>query len=59
MNPINVKKQADKDIVRLEQELSEKICSKVNIQHSNKGKGKLVIHYHSVDELEGILERIK
>ena len=56
---IPVKQEADKDIVRLEQELTEKICSKVNIQHSNKGKGKLVIHYHSVDELEGILERIK
>jgi ParB family chromosome partitioning protein len=52
-------KQPDRDIVRLEQELTEKICSKVNIQHTSKGKGKLVIHYHSVDELEGILERIK
>jgi ParB family chromosome partitioning protein len=52
-------KETDKDIIRLEQELTEKLCSKVNIQHSTKGKGKLVIHYHSVDELDGILERIK
>lgn len=57
--PATAVKHVDKDIVRLEEELTEKICSKVNIQHSSKGKGKLVIHYHSVDELEGILERIK
>ena len=46
------------DIVRLEDDLSSKIGAKVEIQHRNK-KGKLVIHYHSLDELDGILERIK
>jgi ParB family chromosome partitioning protein len=57
---IEVKKpQADKDIQRLETELTEKLCSVVNIQHGKKGKGKLIINYHSVDELEGILNRIK
>jgi len=53
------KNQPDSDIIRLEQELSEKLCSNVSIQHSKKGKGKLVINYHSVDELDGILSRIK
>ncbi len=52
-------KEADKDILRLEQELTEKICAEVKIQHGSKGKGKLVISYHSVDELDGILSRIK
>lgn len=47
------------DIKHLEQQLTEKLCAQVEIQHSNKGKGKLVIHYHGSDELEGILERIK
>lgn len=51
--------QPDTDILRLEQELSEKLCSTVSIQHTKKGKGKLVINYHSVDELDGILSRIK
>lgn len=54
-----VQQQKDSDIARLEQELSEKLCSQVTIQHSPKGKGKLVIDYHSVDELDGILSRIK
>lgn len=51
--------QADKDIERLENQLSEKLCSQVKIQHTKKGKGKLIINYHSVDELDGILARIK
>ncbi|VAW34858.1 Chromosome (plasmid) partitioning protein ParB [hydrothermal vent metagenome] len=57
--PEAVQKPIDKDIQRLELELAEKLCSQVTIQHSKKGKGKLVINYHSVDELEGILAKIK
>jgi len=53
------KKTIDTDIQRLEHELTEKLCSEVKIQHSKKGKGKLIINYHSVDELDGILARIK
>lgn len=47
------------DIKRVEQQLSEKLCTTVQLQHQSKGKGKLVIHYHNNDELEGILQRIK
>ena len=50
-------KQAD--IRHLEQQLTEKLCAQVDIQHTDKGKGKLVIHYHNSDELDGILKRIK
>jgi ParB family chromosome partitioning protein len=57
--PLPSKKTIDTDIQRLEQELTEKLCSEVKIQHSKKGKGKLIINYHSVDELDGILARIK
>jgi ParB family chromosome partitioning protein len=31
----------------------------VQIQHSAKGKGRLVVGYNSLDELEGILAHIK
>ncbi len=55
----STKPQVDSDIVRLETELTEKLCSQVKIQHSKQGKGKLIISYHSVDELDGILARIK
>ena len=52
------------DVLRLENDLSTRIGAQVSIQpRAAKGegakKGKLVIHYHSLDELDGILERIK
>jgi ParB family chromosome partitioning protein len=49
----------DADIVALERELTEKLAARVNIQHGRGGRGKLVIAYHSLDELEGILQRIR
>lgn len=52
-------KKVDPDIRRLEQDLGDKIGARVAIQHGSKGKGKLVIQYNSLDELDGILEHIK
>lgn len=49
----------DPDIVALERELAEKLAAKVSVQHGRGGRGKLVIAYHSLEELEGILERIR
>jgi ParB family chromosome partitioning protein len=48
----------DPDVRRLEQELAEKLGAKVLIQHSQAGKGKLVVSYNSLDELDGILAHI-
>ncbi len=47
------------DIRRLEIEISEKLGAKVHIDHTKKGSGKLVIGYHNLDELDGILKHIK
>jgi ParB family chromosome partitioning protein len=52
-------KKVDPDITRLEQDLGERIGARVAIQHGSKGKGKLVISYNSLDELDGILAHIK
>jgi len=59
------KKQAAKpasagnpDIRRLEIEISEKLGAKVHIDHTKKGAGKIVIGYHNLDELDGILKHI-
>jgi ParB family chromosome partitioning protein len=49
----------DPDTERLQQDLSEKLGAKVQFQSSKSGKGKLVIHYNSLDELDGILSHIK
>jgi len=48
----------DPNIAALERDLAEKLATRVVIAHAKNGRGKLVIHYHSVDELDGILERL-
>lgn len=49
----------DPNIARLQEELSEKLGAKVSIQHAPSGKGKVVVSYNSLDELDGILEHIR
>ena len=52
-------KRADADIAALERELSEKLGAKVAVQHGRGGRGKLVIAYHGLESLDGILERLR
>jgi len=49
----------DKDVQRLEMDLSDRLGAKVRVDHTRKDSGKLVISYNSLDELEGILKHIK
>ncbi len=49
----------DPNVARLQQELAEKLGAKVSIQHSANGKGKLIVAYNSLDELDGILDHIR
>ena len=51
--------EQDPDIRRLELELTDKLGAKVEFKHTPSGKGKLVVTYHSLDELEGILGHIQ
>jgi ParB family chromosome partitioning protein len=52
-------KPHDPDIHRLERELADKLGAKVLFQHTASGRGKLVVSYNSLDELEGILGHIQ
>ncbi len=60
LNPVITKEkpQKNKDVQRLETNLSEHMGSAVQIQYNKKGKGKLVIQYSSLDELDGILGKM-
>jgi ParB family chromosome partitioning protein len=49
-------KSMDPDVVRLQESLSRQLNLPVVIQHNVKGKGKLVIHYESVADLDVLLE---
>ncbi|MGZ4958612.1 MAG: ParB/RepB/Spo0J family partition protein [Methylomonas sp.] len=53
-----VSKRVDPDTLRLQQDLSEKMGAKVEINHQQSGKGKLVISYSSLEELDGIVKKI-
>lgn len=50
--------RSDPDVIKLEQRLGEQLGAKVSIQHGARGKGKMVIQYNSLDELDGIIEHI-
>ncbi len=49
----------DPNVRKLQDDLAEKLGAKVQIQHAASGKGKLILSYSSLDELDGILEHIK
>ncbi|MBL4574119.1 MAG: ParB/RepB/Spo0J family partition protein [Gammaproteobacteria bacterium] len=51
-------KMVDPDIKNLEENLADKLGAKVMIQHTVKGKGRLILKYNSLDELDGILSHI-
>lgn len=57
--PKKPSQESDPNVRRFQDELSEKLAAKVQIQHSAKGKGKMIIFYNSLDELDGILDHIK
>jgi len=52
-------KSLDPNIRSLQDDLSQRLGAAVAIRHGAKGRGKLVISYNSLDELDGILGHIK
>lgn len=52
------KSRIDPDVQRLQEELSDRLGTNVSIKH-NKGRGQVVIDYHSLEELDGLLTRIR
>ncbi len=49
----------DPDIRKLQDNLCERLGARVEIRHARTGRGRLVIAYNSLDELDGILDRIR
>lgn len=50
--------QVDPNIQAMQQQLSESLCAPVEIRHAANGKGHITIHYTSLDEFEGLSERL-
>lgn len=52
-------KKKDPSIMKLESKIRNKISAKVDLQHNEtNGKGKIVIHYGSLDQMESILDSL-
>jgi ParB family chromosome partitioning protein len=49
----------DRDIARLEEELSEEIGTKIEIKPGKKGAGRLIISYSSHDHLDDLLSKFR
>jgi ParB family chromosome partitioning protein len=50
---------AHPDVGRLEDDLSARVGAMVQIKHAPSGRGRLIVRYSSLDELEGILSHIR
>jgi ParB family chromosome partitioning protein len=52
------KKKPDRDLLRLEEELSDRLGATVKISANRKGGGSLSIRFGSLDQLDGLLVRL-
>lgn len=57
--PAHQAERIDPNIRQLQDDLSTRLSTKVMFRHYSKGNGQLVIHYHSLDQLDGILRKIR
>jgi ParB family chromosome partitioning protein len=53
------KKRGDRDLARLEEELSERLGTTVEIKAARKGRGKLIVHYSGLDHLDQLLKKLR
>ncbi|MPS47443.1 ParB/RepB/Spo0J family partition protein [Methylobacillus sp.] len=52
-------KVVDRDVLRLQEDLSELLGATVEIRAGKKGNGEVKIHYGSLDQLDALIERFK
>ena len=58
--PASRKRQsADRDLARLEEEISERLGTTVEIRAGRKGKGKIVLHFSGLDHLDQLLKKLR
>ena len=55
----HVARKADRDLLRLEEELADTIGAAVKVSTNKKGAGTLKIHFSGLEQLDGIIERLR
>ena len=53
------KPRPDRDLLSLEEELSDALGSSVKIRANRKGAGNVTLQFSSLDQLEGLLARLR
>ena len=53
------KARTDRDLARLEEEVSERLGTTVQIRPGRKGSGTVVLHYSGLDHLEQLLKKLR
>lgn len=53
------RKRVDRDLARLEEEISERLGTTVEIRAGKNGSGKLVVHYSSLDHLDELVKKLR
>jgi ParB family chromosome partitioning protein len=56
---VTTKRSVDPNTIHLQKQIADKLAAPVSIQHAKNGRGKIIIQYNSLDELEGILQHIR
>ena len=56
---VKISLQKSQDTIALENEFSEHLAADVKIHHKPNGSGKIEVNYKSLDELEGIKNKLK
>ena len=52
------KQEASRDLLRLEEALSDALGMTAHVHTGSKGSGRLTLHFASADELQGLLQRL-
>lgn len=52
------RRHMDVNILSLQEDISDKLGVQVKFQYTHSGKGKMIVHYNSLDELDGVLKTL-
>ena len=54
-----VPRTVDRDVARLQEDLAQKLGTRVQIKQKNKGRGALIVEYSNLDQLEVLIEKLR
>ena len=53
------KPKSDRDIARLEEDISQRLGTSVQIRAGRKGSGRIIVHYSGLDHLDRLLKKLR